>query len=378
MVYFDNAATTRRKPQIVYDAAYEYMKNNGVSPGRGNYRLGIEASRILYHSRCRVGSYFGLTESDRVIFTKNSTEAINMLFYGLLHKDDHVIISCFEHNAVLRPLETLKREGKIEYSVIQIGDLDLSPEEIYNKYATAKTKLMALTLASNLTGRIVFREDVFKYFSKKGIKTFVDASQGGGKLKLSMKTQGIDYLAFTGHKDLLAIPGVGGLCCEDRTLPKPLIQGGTGVHGDEYVNPDIFPEGYEAGTLNMPAICSLKSSLDFIEQNKEEIIKKEEQLINMLISEMELIDEVIIYDRQAKRVSTFCFNIKGVPSNQVVEFLNKRDVCVRGGIHCAILAHEAINTVHLGAIRVSLNYQNTEQEVRYFSEAIRELCRACI
>lgn len=374
MVYFDNAATTKNKPQEVYDAAFEYMKNVGVSPGRGSYQLGIEASRRLYRTRCRVGRFFGLSESDRVIFTKNSTEAINLLFNGLLQDGDHVIISCFEHNAVLRPLETLKRKGRVDYSVVGLNDLSLSPEVIYSKYATKKTKLIAYTLASNLTGRIVFREDVFRFFKDKGVRTFVDASQGGGKVALSMKEQRIDYLAFTGHKDLLAFPGVGGLCCESEELPKPLIQGGTGIHGEKYVNPDIFPEGYEAGTLNMPAIYSLKTSLDYIERERATINKREKELVTWLIGELDKVDGITVYDRNVDRVSTFCFNVDGLPSDQVVAFLDKKGICVRGGIHCAILAHEAINTVQTGAVRVSLNYQNSAEEASLFIEAIKELC----
>lgn len=374
MVYFDNAATTKNKPQEVYDAAYEYMKDVGVSPGRGSYQLGIEASRRLYRSRCSVGAFFGLSDPDRVIFTKNSTEAINLLFNGLLQHGDHVVISCFEHNAVLRPLETLKRSGRIDYSIVGLDDLALSPEAIYNKYATNKTKLIAFTLASNLTGRIVFREDVFKFFKDRGVRTFIDASQGGGKISLSMRNQGIDYLAFTGHKDLLALPGVGGLCCESKELPKPLIQGGTGIHGEEYVNPDIFPEGYEAGTLNMPAIYSLKASLDFIKRERASINKREKDLVTLLIEELDKFKAITIYDRTIDRVSTFCFNVEGIPSDQVVSYLDKKSICVRGGVHCAILAHEAINTVSIGAVRVSVNYQNTAEEVYLFIDAIKELC----
>ena len=374
MIYFDNAATTKYKPQEVYDAAFEYMREIGVSPGRGSYQLGIEASRRLYRTRCCVGKFFGLSEIDRVVFTKNSTEAINLLFNGLLQEGDHIVITCFEHNAVLRPLETLKRDRKIDYSVINMDDLSLPPEEIYKKYVTERTKLVGYTLASNLTGRIVFRPDVFKLFKEKGIRTFLDASQGGGKIELSMKTQGIDYLAFTGHKDLLAIPGVGGLCCEKNELPKPLLQGGTGIHGEDYVNPNIFPEGYEAGTLNMPAIYSLKASLEYIEKERDSIQSQENDLISMALKELDKISAVKIYDRDLDRVPTFCFNIEGIPSDQVVAFLDKKGFCVRGGIHCAILAHEAINTVEKGAVRVSLNYQNTKEEVCLLTEALKELC----
>ena len=255
--------------------------------------------------------------------------------------------------------------------------MGLPANEIYKKYATNKTRLICFTLASNLTGRLVFREDVFKYFKDKGIITFVDASQGGGKIKLSMKKQGIDFLAFTGHKDLLAIPGVGGLCCEARELPKPFIQGGTGIHGEEYVNPDIFPEGDEAGTLNMPAIYSLKKSLEFIERERFNILQQENKLIASLLAKLDKLDAVTVYDRDVKRVSTFCFNIKGIPSDQIVAFLDNNSICVRGGIHCAILAHEAINTVKTGAVRVSLNYLNSEREILSFVEVIKELCRQC-
>lgn len=374
MIYFDNAATTKYKPKEVYDAAYSYMVDVGVSPGRGSYQLGISASRMLYQTRCALGKFFGLTEPERVIFTKNSTEAINLFFNGFLDQGDHVLISCFEHNAVLRPLEQMKREGRIEYEIVSIDDLSLSPKSIYEKYVRKNTRMVAFTLASNLTGRIVFKPEIFRYFQEHGIVTFLDASQGGGKRDLSMKQQGIDYLAFTGHKDLLALPGVGGLCCEGKQLPRPLIQGGTGIHGEEYVNPAVFPEMYEAGTLNMPAIWSLKAGLEYIVKNRKEIGEREASLIDTFIRKLETIRGVEIYDKGADHVSTFCFNISGIPSDKVVSFLDGKGICVRGGIHCAILAHEAIHTVGTGAVRVSINYKNTEEEIQFFCETIKELC----
>ena len=224
-----------------------------------------------------------MSRNDRVVFTKNSTEAINLFFNGFLKKGDHVIISCYEHNAVLRPLQRLKEQGIIDYSIIQRDDLNLSAGELFDKYVTDKTKLLAMTLASNLTGRIIFREDIYDYFHDKGITTFVDSSQGAGKIKLSMKNQKIDFLAFTGHKDLMAIPGVGGLCCESVAHLKPFIQGGTGVHGEQYTNPDIFPEGYEAGTLNMPAIWSMYAALDYLSDHFVEINATEKKLMNYLL-----------------------------------------------------------------------------------------------
>ena len=371
MIYFDNAATTKYKPDEVYEAMNYYLQEIGVSPGRGSYTLGIEASRMLYKSRCIIGKYFGMSRPDKVVFTKNSTEAINLFFCGYLKKGDHVIISCYEHNAVLRPIQHLKDLGVIEYSVVQREDLQLSPEEIYNKYATEGTKLLAMTLASNLTGRIVFREDVYKFFHEKGVTTFIDSSQGAGKLSLNMREQGVDFLAFTGHKDLLALPGVGGLCCESPEHFEPFIQGGTGIHGENYTNPDIFPEGYEAGTLNMPAIWSLHASIDYINNNHEIIQSTEKELTQYLMEQLGTLKNVIIYDADSERVSTCSINVNGLSSDKLVSLLDDNGICVRGGIHCAILAHDAIGTVSMGTVRISLSYRNTMQEIDTLINVLR-------
>lgn len=363
MIYLDNAATTRVKPEVVYDGFMFFLKNNGVSPGRGSYKIGIEASRMLYKTRCLVGEYFGLNEKENTIFTKNSTEAINLFLDGFLKKGDHVIISCYEHNAVLRPLQNLKNRGIIDYSIISRKDLDTSVAEIYQKYVKKSTKLLALTLASNLTGRIIFNEKLVKYFSEKGICTFVDSSQGAGQIQISMENQKIDYLAFTGHKDLMAVPGVGGLCSRKKLTFSPLIQGGTGIHGEEYTNPNVYPEGYEAGTLNMPAIWSLHEGINYINENKKSITKTKAYLTEYLLNKLSTISNIIVYDYDKSRVSTVAFNISGISSASVVQTLDQNGICVRGGIHCAILAHEALGTVKTGAVRVSLGYFNSRQDI---------------
>lgn len=373
MIYFDNAATTKYKPDEVYDAVNYYLREVGVSPGRGSYSLGIDASRMLYKTRCKVGKYFGMSRPDKVIFTKNSTEAMNLFFNGFLKKGDHVIITCYEHNAVLRPIQHLKNMGIINYSVISRDDLNSSPELLFSKYAKDNTRLIAMTLASNLTGRIIFREDVFSFFHEKGIATFVDSSQGAGKLSVEMKNQSIDFLAFTGHKDLMAIPGVGGLCCESQEYIEPLIQGGTGIHGEEYTNPNIFPEGYEAGTINMPAIWSLGAGLDYLVVRNDEIKAIEKNLLAYLMEQLKEVDKVVIYDEDSYRVPTCSINVDGVSSDKLVAYLDKNGICVRGGIHCAILAHEAIGTVSIGAVRISLNYKNTKSEIDKLIDVLRKV-----
>lgn len=372
MIYFDNAATSRKKPEEVYDAFNYYVREIGTSPGRGSYSLAIQASRMLYQSRKTVSGFFGGVNPNNVVFTKNSTEAINLFFNGFLKKGDHVLISPYEHNAVLRPLHCLKEKGILDYTVLPEDVFYANKHEI-NKYVRSNTCLLVTTLASNLTGQIVFSSELAQNARDAGLKVFVDASQGAGKKLLNIQRDAVDFLAFTGHKDLLALPGVGGLVGASDFQIKPLIQGGTGIHGESYVNPDAYPDSYEAGTLNMPAIWALKNSLDYINSNIDIISKTEAALLDRIFSELKRNSKITIYNRDYERVPTFCFNVEGVPSNEVVKHLSENNVCVRGGIHCAILAHETIGTVETGAVRVSLNSFNTKADVEEFIRIIEEM-----
>ena len=372
MIYLDNSSTTKRKPSEVLNAFEYYVNEVGVSPGRGSYTLGIEASRMLYKSRKTVAEFFG-NENPYVVFTKNSTEAINMFFNGFLQKGDHVIISCYEHNAVFRPLNKLKEQGIIDYSIIKREDMMLSPQEIVEKYVTPNTKLFASTLASNVTGRIVLNKLLLREMKKAGIYTFIDSSQGAGKYRLSMVDDGIDFIAFTGHKDLMALPGVGGLCSKCKLEFVPLIQGGTGIHGEEYVNPRVYPEAYESGTLNMPAIWSLNAAINYIKANFDFISKKEEQLKQYLLQRIKTVPHVVVYDEEYSRVSTIGINILNIRSDLVVQKLDENGICVRGGIHCAILTHETLNTATTGIVRISFNYNNSIDEIDKLIEVLKQI-----
>lgn len=372
MVYFDNAATTRYKPEAVYEAFNYYVREIGTSPGRGSYSMAIQASRMLFQVRKAVAQYFGVSDPSNIAFTKNSTEAINLFFRGFLYKGDHVLITPYEHNAVLRPLHTMKEEGLIDYTVIP-ENVVYSPEQHLSEYVRPNTRIAVATLASNLTGQLVFNKKLSSTAHNLGMCVFVDASQGAGKQRINMMNDNIDVLAFTGHKDLMALPGVGGLVCKDRITIKPLIQGGTGIHGESYVNPDAYPDAYEAGTLNMPAIWALKAALEYLQNHFEEISSQENRLMEHLVCELKTLNNVHIYNVDKPRVSTLCFNVHGVSSSDVVRILDKASICVRGGIHCAILAHETIGTVETGAVRVSLNYMNTLDEIDRFISIIKEI-----
>ena len=205
----------------------------------------------------------------------------------------------------------------------------------------------------------------------RGIITFIDSSQGAGKLEINMKEAQIDFLAFTGHKDLYGIPGVGGLCCESTAAFAPLIQGGTGIHGENYVNPDVFPEGYEAGTLNMPAIWALKAGIDYIKSHRRVIEEKELALTQYLIDNLAHIDGITLFDKEKERVSTCCFTHSAHSTDKIISLMDKEGMCARGGIHCAILAHESLGTAMTGTVRISLNFMNSFEEIDALINLIR-------
>lgn len=351
MVYFDNAATSRPKPDVVTAAFMEYVQNIGTSPGRGSYSLGISASRMLFQSRKAVTDFFGCSQKTNVVFTKNSTEAINLFLDGYLQSGDHVLISPFEHNAVLRPLHYLSLHNDVKYDVL--SETAMHDVDVFKKALLPNTKLVCITLASNLTGEIIYNRALGQACAMCHIPVFVDASQGGGKMLIKMQDDYIDYLAFTGHKDLLGLPGVGGLCSNAPLKIPPLIQGGTGIHGEEFINPDIYPEAYESGTLNMPAIWALKTSIEYIKENHLNITKKENDLLHHLIDGLLDIENVDVIRPKVDRVPTICFNVCGKASSDVVAFLDKNGICARGGIHCAILAHQTIGTVKPGQFELA-------------------------
>lgn len=372
MIYFDNAATSRPKPETVYDAYNYYMREIGTSPGRGSYGLAIQASRMLFQARKTLATFFGAKDPSNVVFTKNSTEAINLFLNGYLAKGDHVLISPFEHNAVLRPLHHLKADGVISYTVLPEAILYADAPSL-DQYVARNTKVLVLTLASNLTGQIVFNRRLVEEAHRHNLFVFVDASQGGGKGLVNISDDGIDALAFTGHKDLYGMPGVGGLITAAPLKIAPLIQGGTGIHGESYVNPDAYPDSYEAGTLNMPAIWALKCGVEYIKDHETEIREKERALLEQLLNGLKRLEKIVLYKAACHRVPTVCFNVKGVASSDVVKYLDQHGICVRGGIHCAILAHETIGTVEIGAVRVSVNFFNTAAEIDEFLQVIGAL-----
>lgn len=374
MIYLDNAATTNKKPELVYEEVINILKNYGVNPGRGGYKLSTDLSMKIYNTRVELGKFMNFHSYDRVIFTKNATESLNIGIKGVLSENDHVIISDLEHNSVIRPLKKLEMEKNVKISVVHNKNGYISLEDIKSKI-NEKTKLVVLTHVSNVLGTIQDIEKVGKYLDTKGILFLVDAAQSAGVVEIDMERMKIDILCLTGHKHLLAPQGVGALLIKDTVEIDTLIEGGTGSFSDE-LQPDIFPDKLESGTLNAPAISAMGKSVKFInEVGLENIRKKDEELISYFIENIKDLEGVKIYNYDINKTSSVVsINIKDYQSSDIEDYLsNEYNIITRSGLHCAPMVHKSMNTLKTGMVRFSFSYFNTKDEIDLVVKAIKEI-----
>ncbi|AGB42065.1 cysteine desulfurase family protein [Halobacteroides halobius DSM 5150] len=377
MIYFDNAATTWQKPEIVYQTVDDVLRNKSGNPSRGSHQIALEASRVIFKARNKVANFFNIPDSRQIVFTKNATEATNLVFKGLLEKGDHVIISSLEHNAIARPLHRLEEEGIISLTVVDTEEGKEAFLKNIEGIITDQTKLIAMTHASNVTGNILPIKEVGEIAKQQGVYFLTDVAQTAGIVPLDVQELKVDFLIFTGHKGLFGPQGVGGLYLTSDIKFKPLLEGGTGGSSKERLNPDMLPDKYESGTLNTPGVAGLKAGIEFIEKTTlEEIKAQEEKLVEQLMIGLEKLEEVEILTSQMgqDKVGVTSFRVKGVEPATIGHILNsKYDIAVRTGIHCAPLAHQSIGTYNTGTVRVSFSYFNTLKEVEQLLKALQEI-----
>jgi cysteine desulfurase family protein len=377
MIYLDNAATTWPKPDNVRKDVADAIVNKGGNPGRSGHKPSISAGKILDRTRFSLAKLFNVDDMNRIVFTLNATDALNLAINGILKNGDHVITSSMEHNSVTRPLAHLKQNGVDAEKVFMHPIHGVNPADVKNSIR-GNTKLVVMTHASNVTGTVNRISEIGELCQNAGIPFLVDASQSAGVLPIDVKKMGIDLLAFPGHKSLLGATGTGGLYIADGVTVEPSRYGGTGVYSEMPQQPQAMPFYYESGTQNVHGLAGLNAGLEFIMQKSVDAIHaKEAQLTERLISGFERIDKVIIYGPRggAERAPVVSINIEGVDCADAAAALDTSfDIAVRAGLHCAPDAHKTIETFELGGtVRFSPGIFTTEAEIDTCINAVAEI-----
>lgn len=362
MIYFDNAATSFQKPEQVARIMYETMVNYGANAGRGGHALSVRAGEVIYETRELLCKLFHIQDVERLVFCQNTTHALNMGIKGILRPGDHVIITSMEHNSVLRPIETLRRNGVISYSIIR-GDKNGKISLAHIAQAIRpNTKLLIMTHVSNVCGNTYDIISAAKLAHEHHIFFMVDAAQSAGVLDIDAEQ--LDLFAFPGHKGLMGPQGTGGLYVRKGLELSTIIEGGTGSASESYMQPEEYPDRLESGTQNVPAIAGLGEGVKFIlREGGNNIRKKEKELTNYFIEGISNLPKIKIYGDES-RLGVVALNVEGVDCIEVSRKLDEEyQIATRGGLHCAILAHETLGTKENGCVRFSFGYFNTKREV---------------
>ncbi|MBQ8343193.1 MAG: aminotransferase class V-fold PLP-dependent enzyme [Clostridia bacterium] len=371
MLYFDNAATGGRKPDQVLSAVFSALRVC-ANPGRGGHKLSVACARLVQDCRNTLNEFFGGYGYDRVVFTKNCTEALNIAILGVLQKGDHVVTTCMEHNSVLRPLEYLRKTGVIEYDICPLDKNGNIDPEIFCSLIKPHTRMAIVTTASNVTGATPPIEQIRARLPKP-VLLLCDGAQGGGHIAINMQKSGIDLLSVAGHKGMLGIQGSGALLFSDRVCPRPLLHGGTGSLSISLDMPDFYPDGLEAGTLSYPAVISLLEGARYLTLHQRKISKTLLSLTEYFLQGLQKQSNYRAYSTP-NPCGIVAFAHAELQSETLAHFLSERhDIAVRGGLHCAPLMHSALKTQDGGLARISFSHYNSESEVDTLLSALREI-----
>jgi cysteine desulfurase/selenocysteine lyase len=381
MIYLDNAATSWPKPPEVVRAMRDFMEQSGGNPGRSGHGLSVRAGRTVFETRELLAGLFNAPDPVRVIFTANATHALNLALQGLLREGDDVVCSGIEHNSVMRPLRELERR-RVRVAVAPCSaDGMLHPAEL--KRAVGKgTRLVALAHASNVVGTVQPVEEAAAIAHAAGALLLVDAAQTAGVLPIDMAAQGIDLLAFTGHKGLLGPQGTGGLVIGERVdieELRPLLFGGTGSRSQYQEQPEDLPDKYESGTPNGVGIAGLGAGVKFLlERGLDSIREHERTLMEVLIEGLRGTPDITLFGPAGtdERVAIASVTVAGRSVSEVGRRLEEEfGVLCRVGLHCAPAAHQTIGTFPKGAVRLAPGVFTTADEIRNAVEAVREIVR---
>jgi len=377
--YFDNAATSRTRPEGVYVAMDRFMRDIGVSAGRSVHVPGIEAGRIVEKTRRLAAALFGVGDSSRVVFMLNCTAALNTAVKGILNAGDHVVTTSVEHNAVMRPLSAVTADRGVAVSRAAADGEGVTDPESFARLFRPETRLAVMTHASNVTGAIQPIEECGRIAREHGVPLLVDAAQTGGCIPLALSNMPVDLIAFSGHKGLMGPQGVGGLCLRESVEPTPLVHGGTGSRSSEDIQPGMLPDRYESGTANMPGLAGLGAALAFVLAETVEAIRERVCSLGAgILDGLSAVKGVTLFGPRdmARNIGVFSFRVAGKdPAAAARELETKHGILTRVGLHCAPSAHRTIGTFPEGTIRASIGCFTTEDDAAALLQGVEAICR---
>lgn len=376
-IYLDNAATSSPKPQVVIDEVRRALVEYNANPGRSAHAPALAAAHCVYAAREAAAKLIGAEQSNSVAFTFNCTDALNLAIKGCLRRGDHVISTLLEHNSVLRPLSMLHAGGQIELTLVSPRPDGFIHTEDIRKHLQKTTRLIAVTHASNVTGAIQPVAAIGQLANAHGIQYLIDGAQALGGMPVDVKKLGCSFYAFPGHKSLLGPQGTGGLYIRPGITLNALREGGTGTESDSMLQPAEPPERYEAGTLNLPGIAGLWRGIDYVRDNLSRIMMSEREITSQLYMELRRIRGVEIYspDDEAARAGIVSFNLGDLSSSEAADALARRNIAVRGGLHCAPGAHRFLDTLRRGAVRASVGHATTSADIDALLAAVAEILK---
>ncbi len=378
LIYLDNGATSYPKPDDVYTFMDSFYRRFGVNPGRSGYDLCMETGALVDATRKMLAGFLNGSDPNRLCFSYNSTDALNLIIFGMLKQGDHAITTTIEHNSVLRPLYHQNKFNGVEVDYIPFdtnGFVD--PDDIKQKIK-ANTRLVIVNHASNVIGTVQPVGAIGRICREYGVPFAIDASQSAGKVPIDIEQLHIDVVAFTGHKSLLGPTGIGGLYVRQGVDIRHTRAGGTGVRSADRMHLEEYPYRLEYGTGNIVGIAGLHAGLKWIEKKGiDQIHHHEMRLTRMLIDGLSEIDGVSLHcqDDLVDHIGVISFNIDGMEALNTGTLLDgEYNIACRTGLHCAPLAHEQLGTAQIGgSVRIGIGPFNTEDHIKTVIEAVGEI-----
>jgi cysteine desulfurase family protein len=380
LIYLDNAATSYPKPEEVYVFMDHFYRKFGVNPGRSGYDLCMEAGEVVEATRKMLTRFFNGQDPNRLCFSYNSTDALNLIIFGILKDNDHALTTTIEHNSVLRPLYHLLQDRGVKVDYIPFNRQGFVDPDDFRKKFRDDTKLVIVNHASNVIGTVQPIEAIGRHCRERGILFAIDASQSAGKIPIDIEKCHVDIVAFTGHKSLMGPTGIGGLYVREGVEIRLTRAGGTGVRSSVRTHLEEYPYRLEYGTVNVLGVAGLQAGLKWVEgKGLNNIYDHEMELTRQLVDGLKSIDGVTLYcqDDLIDHISVVCFNVDGLEAIHVGTMLDvDHNIASRTGLHCAPLVHEQLGTdaIH-GAVRFGIGPFNTAEHIQIAIDAVREIAR---